>query len=285
MREAIGAEELVECLGDVTVLDVRWELGRDDGREQYLAGHVPGAAFVDLERDLADAPGQPVDERGRHPLPAPDDFQAAMRRCGVSAAQPVVVMDVGGGMAAARCWWLLRHHGHRDVRLLEGGWARWQALGLPVESVAAKPVVGDFTVGPGRLPVLTADQAAHVATDGVLLDARAPARFRGEQEPIDPRAGHVPGAVNLPATANLADDGRLRSDDELRELYAEAVAAARVGRPVAAYCGSGVTAALDVLVLHALGVDAALYEGSWSGWTADASRPVVIGPDAESSST
>src|SRR5688572_9738435 len=136
MRAVISAEELASVLGDVTVLDVRWELGRDDGEQQHLAGHVPGAAYVDLERDLADAAGRPVDERGRHPLPDPERFAEAMRRCGAGRDRPVVVMDGGGGAAAARCWWLLRHHGQDDVRLLDGGWARWQALGLPTEQGA-----------------------------------------------------------------------------------------------------------------------------------------------------
>ena len=127
----LSADDLLAALDDVTVLDVRWQLGRDDGAEEFAAGHVPGAAYVDLERDLADTPADPVDERGRHPLPDPERFGEAMRRCGVSRARPVVVMDGGGGMAAARCWWLLRHHGHDDVRLLDGGWTRWVELGLP----------------------------------------------------------------------------------------------------------------------------------------------------------
>ena len=276
MRGVITAEELADRLDDVTVLDVRWELGRDDGEELHLAGHVPGASYVDLARDLADPPSRPVDGRGRHPLPDPDRFAAAMRRCGVSARRTVVVMDGGGGTAAARCWWLLRHHGHDDVLLLDGGWDRWRSLDLPSEAGPASTDTGDFTAEPGRLAVLGHDEAARVAAEGVLEDARAPERHRGEQEPVDPVAGHVPGARNVPATANL-EHGALRSEDELRSLHAAALAAAVAHRPVGASCGSGVTAALDVLVLHALGVEAALHTGSWSGWTADPARPVATG--------
>jgi thiosulfate/3-mercaptopyruvate sulfurtransferase len=278
VRDLITPAELVRHLHEVTVLDVRWELGRDDGEQQFLSGHVPGSSYVDLERDLADPAARPVDPRGRHPLPSAARFAAAMRCSGVSASRAVVVLDAGGGAAAARCWWLLRHHGHDHVRLLDGGWAGWQRRGLPVATGPHRAEPGDFTATPGRLPVIGADEAAGVAGQGVLLDARTPERFRGEQEPVDPVAGHVPGAHNLPATANLTADGaRLRSEDELRARYAEALDAADRGRPVAVYCGSGVTASLDVLVLHSLGVDAALYAGSWSGWTSDADRPVATG--------
>ena len=272
----LTADDLLAALDDVTVLDVRWQLGRGDGAEEYAAGHVPGAAYVDLERDLADPPADPVDERGRHPLPDPQRFGEAMRRCGVRTAAPVVVMDGGGGLAAARCWWLLRHHGHDDVRLLDGGWARWDELGLPVETGRRHVTPGDFDPGPGRLPVVGHAGAAEIAGSGVLLDARAPERFRGELEPIDPVAGHVPGAHNLPATENLTG-GVLRPRDELRPLYADALEAHEAGRPVGVSCGSGVTAALDALVLHELGVEAVLYEGSWSGWVSDPGRPVATG--------
>ena len=279
MRVVITAEELA-TRPDVTLLDVRWEMGRDDGHDQYLDGHVPGASYVDLENDLSDPPTSPVDARGRHPLPDPARFQAAMRRCGVSASRGVVVMDGTGGLAAARAWWLLRHHGHDDVRLLDGGWTRWQALGLPVEHGDRVAAPGDFTAGPGRLAVLDPERAARVAEEGVLVDVRAPERYRGEREPVDPVAGHVPGARNVPATANLTVDGTLRPLRELRALralHAEAVDAAHEGRPVAGYCGSGVTAALEVLVLRGLGVEASLYAGSWSGWAAGPGRPVATG--------
>ncbi len=271
MRALMSAAELHPVLTGVTLLDVRWQLGRTDGRHRYLAGHLPGAAYVDLETDLADPPDL-VHGGGRHPLPDPDRFAAAMRRCGVRDDRTVVVYDAAGGLAAARAWWLLRHHGHRDVRLLDGGWTHWQGGDRPVETGAPTIAPGDFEARPGRLPVVDAEQAAAVARDGVLLDARAPERFRGESEPVDPVAGRVPGARNVPATANLVD-GRFRPLPELAAVYA----ATEEAGPVAVYCGSGVTAAHDLFALHLLGREAALYAGSWSGWVSDPDRPMARG--------
>ena len=271
MGPLISPEELRDDLGRWTVLDVRWQLGRTDGREQHEAGHVPGAAFVDLETDLADPPGP----RGRHPLPDTDRFVGAMQRCGVGDDRPVVVYDDVSGTAAARAWWLLRHHGHPEVRLLDGGWSWWRKVGGPVETGAVAPPYGDFTARPGGMPVVDAAGAARLARDGILVDARAPERFRGEVEPVDPVAGHVPGAVNVPTARNLVAEGeragRFRSRDELAGEYHLALAP---GTAVGAYCGSGVTAAHDVLALELLGVTAALYAGSWSEWVTDPSRPV-----------
>jgi len=267
MASLIGPDELHGILADVTVLDVRWQLGRTDGHEAYLAGHVPGAAYVDLATDLADPPGS----RGRHPLPDPHRFAAAMRRCGVRGDRPVVVYDDWSALAATRAWWLLRHHGHPDVRVLDGGWAWWQRAGGDTETGEPDVRPGDFEAGPGRLPVLDADGAARVAEDGVLIDARAPERFSGREEPVDPVAGHIPGAVNVPATANL-DGGRFRPADELAEVYPPA----DEPQEVAAYCGSGVTATHDVFALHLLGREAALYPGSWSEWVTDPERPVQV---------
>ena len=277
----ITTGELREALGRVTVLDVRWRLGGPPGAQDYAAGHVPGAAYVDLERDLAGPRGA----GGRHPLPATADFEAAMRRCGVSERRPVVVYDDWAGRAAGRAWWLLRHHGHAGVRVLDGGWSAWVADGGEVErghpSVAAgdftvrpgagdftvRPGAGDFTVRPGGMPVVGADAVRDV---GVLVDAREADRYRGEHEPVDPVAGHIPGAVNVPTSRNLRPDGRFRSVDELRDVYS-AIGAVPRG-DVAAYCGSGVTAAHDLLALELLGVRAALYPGGWSEWIADPAR-------------
>ncbi len=197
------------------MLDVRYQLGRSDGHEQYLAGHVPGAVYVDLATDLADPPADPVDARGRHPLPDPDRFAEAMRAAGVRTGRPVVVYDDWSSMAATRAWWLLRFHGHDDVRVLDGGWSWWTRSGADLETGERDVEPGDFRADPGHLPVVDADGAARVARDGVLLDARAAERFRGEVEPIDPVAGHVPGAVNVPTALNvrgrsLPDDGRAR---------------------------------------------------------------------------
>ena len=267
MGALVDATTLRAELGSVTVLDVRWRLGQDDGRERHLEGHVPGAAYVDLEQDLADPPGP----RGRHPLPDPERFAAAMRRAGVSAERPVVVYDDWGGRSAARCWWLLRYHGHPDVRVLDGGWPAWCTAGGHVETGAVGAPPGDFVpAGPG-LPSVEADAVLDVAADGVLLDARAPERWSGEVEPVDPVAGHIPGAVNVPTDSNLDADGRFLPAPALREVYAAALASSG---PVAVYCGSGVTATHDLLALEVLGVRAALYPGSWSEWVDDPGRPV-----------
>jgi thiosulfate/3-mercaptopyruvate sulfurtransferase len=270
MSSLISPGELRSVLPDVTVLDVRWQLGRTDGHEQYRAGHVPGASYVDLATDLAGPPANPPDDRGRHPLPDPDRFAAAMRRCGVRSNRPVVAYDDTAGTAATPAWWLLHYHGHSDVRVLDGGWTWWLRDGGPVETEERTPATGDFRAAPGHLGVLDAVDAARVARHGVLLDARAPERFGAESEPVDPVAGHIPGAVNVPTAANLAD-GRFRSVAELAEVYAATEGAADVG----AYCGSGVTATHDIFALHLLGREAALYPGSWSGWVSDRERPVA----------
>jgi thiosulfate/3-mercaptopyruvate sulfurtransferase len=272
MSALIAPEELRDDLDRWTVLDVRWQLGRTDGREQHEAGHVPGAAYVDLETDLADSPGP----RGRHPLPDPRRFVEAMRRCGVSDRRPVVVYDDVSGTSAARAWWLLRHHGHPDVRVLDGGWSWWCKVGGAVETGVLTPPYGDFTARPGGLPVVDAAGAAELAREGALVDARAPERFRGEVEPVDPVAGHVPGAVNVPTASNLVAEGELAGRFKSREQLAVEYRLALVpGTAVGAYCGSGVTAAHDVLALELVGVTAALYAGSWSEWVTDPSRPVT----------
>lgn len=249
------------------VLDVRWALGDSLGRERYLSGHLPGAVYVDLDTELA----APASAAGRHPLPELADLQAAARRWGVSAGDRVVVYDAGPGTAAARAWWLLRWAGVADVRILDGGLADWVG---PVESGDVVPGPGDVVLTGGGMPVLTADEAAALpGTGGVLLDARAGERYRGEAEPVDPRAGHVPGAVSAPTTDNLTPTGRFRAD------LADRFAALDVtpGTTVGVYCGSGVTAAHQVAALAVAGVDAALWPGSWSEWSADPQRPVATG--------
>ena len=265
MSALISADELLPILGDVTLLDVRWQLGRTDGHEQFFAGHLPGAEFVDMESELCDPPH--TGTGGRHPLPDPQRFVSAMRAHGVSNDKPVVVYDAVGGSSAARAWWLLRHYGHQNVKLLDGGISAWDG---PLDEGPPLSVQGDFDGTPGLMPVLDADNAARVAKEGVLIDARAPQRFRGETEPVDPVAGHIPGAVNVPHAANLSD-GRFKSVKELRELYP-------VADEVGVYCGSGVTASIEVLALELAGVSAALYVGSWSQWITDPDRPVETGP-------
>ncbi len=264
-------------LGSVTLLDVRWRLGGPPGHEEFLLGHIPGAAYVALETDLADPPGH----HGRHPLPDQDRFTRAMRRSGVSNGRPVVVYDAVAGTSAARCWWLLRYYGHPDVRVLDGGWTTWVDAGGAVEAGEPAVASGDFTASPGHMPVVDADEALRIARDGVLVDARAPERFRGESEPIDPVAGHIPGAVNVPTSSNLVGSshrraGEFKAVEDLRADYRDA--GVDLGRPVGVYCGSGVTATHDVLALELLGVGAALYPGSWSEWVNDPGRPVATGP-------
>lgn len=266
----ITPEQLAELRG-ATVLDVRWRLGGPPGIDLYREGHVEGAVFCDLNADLADPPG----EAGRHPLPEPSAFQSAMRRLGVSDDRPVVVYDDTASTAAARAWWVLRYYGHRDVRVLDGGLPAWLAAGLPVTKDVPVPAEGDFTARPGGMPMLTADEAAALAGEGVLLDARAAERYRGEVEPIDPVAGHVPGAVSAPTTENVGPDGRFLAAETLRHRFAGL--GVTEGVRTGAYCGSGVTAAHEVLALAVAGVPAALYVGSWSHWVADPSRPVATG--------
>ncbi|KOG39673.1 sulfurtransferase [Streptomyces decoyicus] len=276
MNAIITATELASELAQPTapvLLDVRYQLGGPPGRPVYEAGHVPGAVYVDLESELASPPGP----GGRHPLPDLDVFADAMRAAGVRTDRPVVAYDGGQGWAAARAWWLLRWTGHPDVRVLDGGLAAWQASGGELSVDQPVPQAGDFTPVPGGLPLLRADDAAALARRGVLLDARAAERYRGEVEPIDKVAGHIPGAVSAPTTENVVEGGTVfRDASELAKRFASlgATADAEVG----VYCGSGVSAAQQVLALAVAGVPAALYVGSWSEWSADPSRPVATGP-------
>ncbi|SDZ27892.1 thiosulfate/3-mercaptopyruvate sulfurtransferase [Asanoa ishikariensis] len=256
----------------MTVLDARWRLAGRPGREDYVEGHIPGAVFIDLDTELAGEPGP----NGRHPLPDPARLQEQLRAKGVRNDKPVVVYDAGDGQAAARAWWILRWAGHRDTRVLDGGIAAWTKQGHPVTTEEPNTTEGDIEVKPGSMPSLTADEAAATANAGTLIDARVAPRFRGEVEPIDPVAGHIPGAVNRPTTENAGDDGRLRTAEEIRDGFAKA--GVQDGVPVGAYCGSGVTAAHTVLALHRAGrTDAALYVGSWSDWVTDPNRPVATG--------
>ncbi|MDA0632442.1 sulfurtransferase [Nonomuraea sp. MCN248] len=259
------------ALGEITLLDVRWRLGGPSGLDLYREGHLPGAVFCDLDAALAGPPG----EGGRHPLPATDAFERAMRRLGVSGARPVVVYDDTASTAAARAWWTLRYFGHRDVRVLDGGLPAWSAAGLPIVKEEPVPAPGDFTARPGGMPVLDAEQAAALASTGVLLDARAAERYRGEAEPIDPVAGHIPGAVSAPTTENVTPDGAFLPPGELRRRFAEL--GVREARRAGVYCGSGVTAAHQVLAMEVAELPAALYVGSWSHWVTDPSRPVATG--------
>jgi thiosulfate/3-mercaptopyruvate sulfurtransferase len=264
---------------DVVVADVRWYLGGGQrAAEAYAAGHVPGALFIDLDRDLARPPGQ--GRPGRHPLPDAGSFAGFLRRSGVGAETVVVSYDDAGGATAARLWWLLGYFGHPGGRVLDGGIQAWTAAGLPLESSARPPralapalaLTADTSKVVDRLALQTALERG----SAVVIDARAAERFQGKIEPVDARPGHIPGAVNVPFTENLrGPGGAFRDPADLAERYR----AAGVGRalPVIAYCGSGVTACHDLLALQLTGTSGVLYEGSWSDWAGDASLPAALG--------
>lgn len=272
----IAVSELVPLLdrGDVVVLDCRFSLADcGAGRRVYEAGHIPGARHLDLERDMA---RQPAPSEGRHPLPKPEHFVAALERLGVQHDTRVVAYDDAGGAFAARAWWMLGWISHPDVRVLDGGLGAWREAGHALEAGAAN--VPAVRYGPWRLEphrhVETQAVAERDAACDVLLDARAPARYRGEHEPIDPVAGHVPGATNLPFERCLDGRGRFRSSAELRALFDETLG----GRRAIAMCGSGVTACHLLLAMARAGLPRGrLYAGSWSEWIRDPERPVARG--------
>ncbi len=290
------------------LLDVRWRLGEKAGSgfDHYLQGHLPEARFLDLEAVLTGPTTDPT--QGRHPLPDIDQLGAGLGTLGIDPALPIVVYDEPGSFAAGRAWWVLRWAG-LNVRVLDGGLTAWVAAGNLLET-EEPPSAGrpPLVLTPGHLPTLDADGVA--AFDGVLIDVRAPERYRGEVEPIDAQAGHIPGAVNRPVGNYWTVDGTLPDEGVLKELLALPAltipeegaerpsplipeegaerpsptipeeGAERPSRRVAVYCGSGVSAAQVVLALASVGVDAALYPPSWSGWSADPSRPVAVGTKA-----
>lgn len=269
----ITADELLPLLASGSaprLLDVRWTLPKPDGRDDFAAGHIPGAIYVDLDTELADH-GNTDPTAGRHPLPAPADFEVGVRTWGIDSDTEVVVYDDNSGLGAARAWWLLRWAG-LSARVLDGGLGAYRASGGEIETGPGATVEpSEMTITPDSLPVIDADAAAD--WNGVLLDARAGERFRGETEPLDARAGHIPGAKNAPATGNTPD-GRFLAEAGLRERFAGLGA---LEQPVGVYCGSGVTACHNALALASLGVEASLYPASWSGWSSDPERPVETG--------
>jgi thiosulfate/3-mercaptopyruvate sulfurtransferase len=259
-----------------TVLDVRWQLSKPDGCAAYQQGHIPGAVYVSLEDELTD---HTVTGRGRHPLPSGPGLEAAARRWGVRRDVPIVVYDNWNRAGSARAWWVLTAAGLSDVRILDGGLAAWTAAGGGLEAGTVTPARGDVTLThvdlyAGARRALTARQASAAAT---LLDARPPERFHGDVEPVDPIAGHIPGAKNVPSTSVLDDRGAFLPDSDLRRLFAQRGVDAAAG--IGVYCGSGVNAAVTLAALAAVGLDAALYPGSWSEWCSDPARPVARGPE------
>jgi thiosulfate/3-mercaptopyruvate sulfurtransferase len=245
----------------VVVVDCRWKLGEPGaGEELYLAGHIPGAAFMDVDRDLAAPPG----DGGRHPLPDATAFERAARTAGIRNDARVVAYDEAGEAGAARLWWLLRHFGHDDARILDGGMAAWRQASGPVEPGRADRAPGDFTARPRNDDTATADEIAESTGPLVLVDARAPERYRGDHEPIDPVAGHIPGAANVPF-AELAPRGRFLPAEDLRDTLG--AAGVEPDADVVAYCGSGVSATVVIAGAAAAGIDGVrLYPGSWSEW-------------------
>ncbi|MGO4803691.1 sulfurtransferase [Arthrobacter sp. 2MCAF15] len=256
------------------LLDVRWALGDPHGHDHYLREHIPGAVFVNLATELA-GPADPG--RGRHPLPPLEQFQESARRWGINDGDTVIAYDDSGNMAAARLWWMLRNAGFREVYLLDGGLAAWRDAGFEVAAGSEQPAPGNVTLSEAHMPAIDAEQAAAWGRQGLLFDARAAERYRGEIEPVDPRAGHIPGAVSAPTTANLETDGRFLGAAELRARFERL--GYQEGVPAAVYCGSGVTAAHEIAALEIAGFSAALYPGSFSEWCHSASNDVVTGPE------
>ena len=275
----ISTSELADSLSDPgwRVADCRFELGNPEaGRAAWRAGHIPGAVHVDLERDLS-APVTPA--TGRHPLPSPAAFASTLGRVGIGNETRVVCYDAGSGAFAARLWWMLRWVGHEAVAVLDGGFAAWTAEGRPV-SADNPPARAAATFVPRPRPgmVLDVDGLLRALADGeTLVDVRGAERFRGDVEPIDAVAGHVPGAVNLPYADNLGPDGRFRAAGEIAALW-RAQTGAAPGRAPICMCGSGVTACHGLLALEAAGIHGGrLYGGSWSEWIRDPARPVARG--------
>jgi thiosulfate/3-mercaptopyruvate sulfurtransferase len=275
----ITVAELAERIraGDpVTILDVRWRLDEPDGHAAYLQGHIPGAVYVSLEDELSD---HTITGRGRHPLPSGRSVEASARRWGMQDDVPTVVYDDWNRAGSARAWWVLTAAGLTNVRIVDGGLSAWRSAGGSLATGAVDPPPGNVTVPhhnlyAGGRPTLTAQQAG--AANVLLLDARATERFRGDVEPVDPVAGHIPGAENLPSSDVLAGDGTFLTEDALTQLFSDrGISDGRVG----AYCGSGVSATVTVAALATVGYGAALFPGSWSEWSSDPARPVAQGSE------
>ena len=272
MRPLIDVVELTELLrsSEVSLLDVRWTLGERTGQDKYLAGHLPGAVYVDLDDELAAAPGA----GGRHPLPSVEVFTEAMQRAGVCAERPVVAYDAGPGFSAARLWWLLTDGAHPYVRVLNGGFRAWKDAGLPVEAGEVHLERGSFVPYPGHRRVVDADGViAHLRAGGTVHDVRGADRYQGDNETVDPVAGHIPGAQSLPV-GSLVGTGGFAPRAEL----VHKVGHVKSGDVLS--CGSGITASAAMLAAEQVGIeDLVLYSGSWSNWITDPTRPVAVGSE------
>jgi thiosulfate/3-mercaptopyruvate sulfurtransferase len=272
----VTTDQLAPHLDDPNwvVIDCRFVLSDPAaGRAMYIDGHIPQARFADLDQDLS----SPISEQsGRHPLPAPEQFLEAVKRWGINKHTQVVAYDQMGGALASRLWWLMRWLGHRQVAVLEGGYPAWTAQGLPTTADLPEVVPGDFQGTPDNQMWLTSEAVAqNLSSDtSALVDARDAARYRGEVEPVDPVAGHVPGAINLPFKANLDEQGRFLSAADLHARF-QTVVGDRQPQDIVHMCGSGVTACHNILAMEVAGLSGSrLYAGSWSEWIRDEQRPV-----------
>ena len=274
----IDAETLLDHLGDRdwVVFDCRFSLQMPaQGRMEYEDSHILGAVYADLNADLAASQGPGT---GRHPLPAAETFMAWLRQCGMNGHSQAVVYDANASMFAARLWWMLRWLGHRNVAALDGGWSAWAAKGYPTSSEVPTPESGDFKGKPDQDMWVTSEQIEHLVQRGKgmdqIVDARIEPRFRGEMEPIDPVAGHIPGACNYPCGANVDDNGYFRSTEQLKDRF-HSLFSDREPSQIINMCGSGVTACRNILAMELAGWSGTkLYVGSWSEWITDPQRPV-----------
>lgn len=268
----ISAPGLAERLAEVLLLDVQYALSGTPGEDRYGSAHLPGARFLDLDAVLADPPG----ERGRHPMPTPKRLEAGLRALGVHDDSQVVVYDQQTSLSAARAWWVLRWAGLADVRVLDGGLDAWVRAGGATTREVPSAEAGTVPVRPGSLAVLEVDEVPRfISAGGALLDARTAERFRGEVEPIDTEAGHIPGSRSLPIAEVLRPDGRFAPPEAIRAALGEH--RIPTDRPIGTSCGSGVTACQLTLALHEAGIDSSPYIGSWSEWIRDPRRPRATG--------
>jgi thiosulfate/3-mercaptopyruvate sulfurtransferase len=270
-KQLVSTAELAARLHRWRVFDCRHDLAKPDlGGEQYREAHIPGALFASLDRDLS-APK--TGKNGRHPLPDPNAFADWLGRCGVKPTDQIVAYDAANGATAARLWWLMRWVGHDAVAVLDGGLAKWMAEGRPVTAEIAKPQATKFRVHLRAGMAVDAHAIAKTLRQRTLLDARAPVRHRGEQEPIDPVAGRIPGALNRFNMDNVRGNGQFKSAEELKADF-QRVLGDRKGAEVVNYCGSGVAACHNLLAMDIAGLTGGkLYAGSWSEWIADPARP------------
>lgn len=270
--DATAVSAAIAASASVRLLDVRWRLDVPEGRPSYLAAHLPGAVYVDLERELA-RPGHP--EEGRLPPPSREELERSARRWGVNEGDLVIAYDDNDSVAAARAWWLLSARGV-NVGVLDGGLRAWVAQGYPIEAGDVQPHPGDIVLGDSEPLAVDIDETARAHLDGVVIDVRSAAHYRGHATGADPASGHIPGALNVPTSAYIRGDGTLESPEVIREVLRSAGVDVRA--PIVLYCGTGVASAHSALALATAGISASVYAGSWSQWARDRRRPVAVGP-------